>query len=65
MRKPKIERPYIIKGFKTFDAEDVLKAGGATKFSNLMGFDPKKMLRLEGNPISESDYQNAISLLTK
>jgi hypothetical protein len=65
MRKPKTEKPYIFNGFRTFDAEEVLKAGGSTKFSNLMGFDPKKLSKLDGSPISELDYQNALSLLSK
>lgn len=65
MRKPKIEKPYIISGFRTFDAEEVLRAGGSTKFSSLMGFDSKKLSKLDGSPISEADYRNALSLLTK
>jgi hypothetical protein len=60
-----VEKPYFFKKFKTYTAEEILAAGGATAFSKLTGYDPKKLYHLQGKPLSDADYQKAINTLTK
>jgi hypothetical protein len=59
------EKPYFFKKFKTYTAEEILSAGGTTAFSKLTGYDAKKLYHLQGEPLSDKDYQIAIKMLTK
>ena len=59
------EQPYFFKKFKTYNAEDILAAGGTTAFGKATGYDPKKLYHLEGETLSEADYEKAIKMLTK
>jgi hypothetical protein len=59
------KRAYFFKKFKTYDAEEILAAGGTTAFGRLTGYDPQKLYHLKGQPLSEEDYQKAIQMLTK
>ena len=59
------EKPYFFKKFKTYTVEEILAAGGTTAFGKLTGYDPKKLYRLKGKPLSDKDYQKAIKMLTK
>ncbi len=60
-----VEKPHFFKKFKTYTAEEILAAGGTTAFSKLTGYDLKKLYHLQGEPLSNADYQKAINTLTK
>ena len=59
------EHPYFFKKFKTYNAEDILAAGGTTAFGKITGYDAKKLYHLEGETLPEKEYQKAIKMLTK
>ncbi|MFM9837908.1 MAG: hypothetical protein ACKVOQ_06565 [Cyclobacteriaceae bacterium] len=59
------EKPYFFPKFKSYTAEEILAAGGTTAFAKLTGYDPKRLYRLKGKPLSDEDYRKAIKMLTK
>lgn len=65
--KTKTKEPFefVIPKFKTYSAEEIIRAGGTTAFAKLTGYDPKKMYHLKGEPLTEEEYQKALKMLTK
>ena len=65
MKTKATEKPYLLKKFKTYTAEEILAAGGTTAFGKLTGYDPKKLYQLKGEPLPDEDFYKAIKMLTK
>ncbi|WP_020606091.1 hypothetical protein [Spirosoma spitsbergense] len=59
------ERPPLFKKFKTYSAAEIIAAGGATEFAKLTGHDPKKLYHLEGEPISQEEFEAALKELER
>jgi hypothetical protein len=58
-------KPYFFKKFRTYKAEEILAAGGATAFGKLTNYDPKKIYELKGDFINDEDFERALNMLRK
>ena len=50
---------------KSYSIEEILELGGVENFTKLKGFDKVDLSNLEGENISEKDYEEAMSILKK
>ena len=50
---------------KSYSIEEILEFGGVENFTNLKDFDKVDLSNLEGENISDKDYEEAVSILTK
>ena len=66
MQSEKIDdqRPFF-KKFKTYSAEEIIAAGGATAFAKLTGHDPKKLYNLGGEPITDEELEAGLNDLKR
>lgn len=53
------------KKLKSYSIEEVLKAGGTSEFGKKIGLDPKKLLSIKGEGLSDDEYRQALDALTK
>jgi hypothetical protein len=56
--------PFIFKKIKTYSAEEIIKAGGTTKFGLLTGYNSEKLKNIPvGETLTEKEYQQALKSL--
>lgn len=55
----KNDLPFF-KKFKSYSAGEIIAAGGTTAFARLKGHDPKKLRNLEGERLSEAEFEAAL-----
>ncbi|MBO0929590.1 hypothetical protein [Fibrella aquatilis] len=59
------EKSYFFKKLKTYTAEEIIAAGGTTAFGKVTHYDREALNRLDGEPLTEEEYQQAIEQLSK
>ena len=59
------EKPYFFKRLKTYTAEEIIAAGGATAFGNVSRYDREALTHLDGEPLTQEEYQQALDRLSK
>lgn len=66
MQSEKIDdqRPFF-KKLKTYSAEEIIAAGGATAFGKLTGFDASKLYNLGGEPITDEELEDGLNDLKR
>jgi hypothetical protein len=58
--------PIYFRKVKTYSAEEVMKAGGTTKFGKLTGYDTEKLKDIPvGEILTDEEYHEALKSLTK
>ena len=66
MRTDIKENTIFFKKVKTYSAEEVIKAGGTTKFGKLTGYDAEKLKNIPvGEVLTDKEYHEALQSLTK
>lgn len=64
-QNPAPTTPYFFKKIKTYTAEEIIAAGGTTAFGKVTHYDRQSLAHLDGEPLTEKEYQQAIKQLSK
>jgi hypothetical protein len=64
-QNPTPAAPYFFKKIKTYTAEEIIAAGGTTAFGKVTQYDRQSLEHLDGEPLTEEEYQQAIKQLSK